>query len=312
MLYYINFVPPVIVQIIPIAVLLATISLFRKLSVNNEYVAMVGGGFSLKNMLIPLVISALIIGAVSFVIHNFIAPRAYFNQERIKAEKFVKADRPSRKIIKDINLIGKEDQLIYIKAYYIDKKIAKGITIIQNSADKLHEKRFMAASAEWNGRHWIFKEVNVFDRRTGYISEKTVFYPKIQIDIPIKPDDLLFSKNNPEIMSLSQLSSLSKRIVDKKSSFSRKLKVEYHYRFAFSFVSLVVLFVSVPFGLMQKRGPKFLSVGIGVVISLFYYIVLYILISFGKGKGFSPFLSAWGANFIFSAFAYVMFYITPK
>ena len=312
LIFYLNFIPPVVVQIIPIAILLAAISLFRKLACGNEYVAMVGGGFSLTNMLTPLIISVLLLECMSFFIEAVIVPKAYFNQERIKVERFVKADVPSREIKSKIRLKGRQYQKIYIEKYHIRKKTAEGITIIEGSKENLQKRRIMAEKAVWDGRKWIFEKVTVVDRSSGYVSEKTKRYPILYVDIPIKPVDLIMPKDNPEIMSFSELRFAAENISDKQDPFYRSLRVEYHRRFAFSFIGFIFLFLSVPFGLMQKRGPKFMSIGMGVVLGLLYYIVFFTFLSFGKGRDFSPFLAAWSANVIFVIFAFVMMYVTPK
>ena len=311
-IFYLNFIPPIMVNTIPIAILLTTVSLFRRLSSTNEYVAMISGGYSLRSMLIPLMISVMVLGLFSFIMHNFVVPRSYFNQERIKAERFVREDMPSKKILKDVSLLYSEDHLMFISEYHIGKKVAKNITTVESSGNDLQKKKIMAEKAVWNGQEWIFKNVKIFDRRGGYISERVDTFPVLVMDIPVKPADLIFSKNKQETMSLRQLWSSLRQFHDTTSTFYRVVHVEFHNRFAFSLTGLVIFLVAVPFGLMQKRGPKFLSVGIGVVIGLLYYVILSIFLSFGKG-GFLPALpSAWAANVIFMGISAVMLQFAPR
>lgn len=310
--YYLNFVPPVIVQTIPVAVLLSVISLFRRLSSSNEYVAMVGGGFSLTDMLKPLAVSIFCLSIFSFIVSDYMVPGSYFRQQKIKAERFYRADHSSKKILQKLYMSGKENQLVFIRSYDIVKKAMQNIVIIESGKDNLLQRKIIAAEGDWRGDGWVFKNVTVYDYSRGYISEKVETLTELFMDINTRPEDLILSKNTPDFMSTRQLKALSRRLPDENSDFRRILLVEYHYRYAFSFVGLVLLFVAVAFGLIQKRGPALLGVGAGILIGLFYYVLLSILLSFGKGGFLPPFVAAWGANFIFLIFSSVMIYITPK
>lgn len=311
-LYYLYYVPEAIVLTIPVAVLLASVSFFRKLASSNEYVAMVGGGFSLKDMLFPIVLSVLVLSLVSFIIDNVLIPRAYFHKKKIEAEKFVKKDSLHKKVLSRIRVLGKERQLVYMETYSVRDMTAEGITVIEKTEDSPIERKIMAEKARWNGHEWIFETVKVFDMRSGYIDEKTMSYPTLMVDIGIKPDDFIISRKNHRVMTLGELQSFSKKISDRKSPDYLELRVEYHKRFAFSFASIVILFISVPFGLMQKRGHKFLSIGIGVLIGLVYYVVQSLFWSFGRGGIVPPFIACWAANILFACAASVMLYVTPK
>jgi len=314
--YYLNFVPEVMVVTLPIAVLLASISFFRKLSSSNEYVAMVGGGYSLTDMLKPLVISVLIVSSFSFVLDSFVVPKTYYNIKKIRAEKFINKNDPHKKLVNEVHVVGKKDQHIHMASYNIEKKEAETITIMEfregSDKRKVMERKIMAEKARWNGNEWVLEKVKVFDQRAGYINEVIMEYPSMLTDLGVPPEGLLVSSSNPKAMSLGELRSYSNAIGDKNSKQYLGLRIELHKRFAFSFVPLAILLVAVPFGLMQKRGHKFLSIGIGIMIGLVYYLVLTVFWSFGRGGMIPPFLANWIPNLMFVGVAWIMIQITPR
>jgi len=314
--YYFNFIPELIVMIIPLSVLLASISFFKKISSNNEYVAMVQGGFSLANMMMPLSIFVLLLCFLGFWVQNVIVPHSYFRKKKIEIEHFVKKGDTHKKIINRVRVFSKKKDvinLIYIEKYFIDKKCVEGLTIIEKDAEKpIERKRIIAKSAKWNGREWILVDVTILDRSAGYIEEKKISRPSMMMELGVKPDDFILSKRNPKIMSLSDLKSIARQVKASESKEYYNLMVEYYKRYAFPFSSFILFIVSVPFGLMQKRGHKFLGIGIGIFIGLVFYLFQSVFWALGKGGIVNPFIASWAGNFIFLFLGAVFLKYAPK
>ncbi len=315
-LYYFNFLPELIVLIVPLSVLLSSIVFFRKISSNNEYMAMVQGGFPLYKMMFPIVLATMFLCIFVFVVQNYIVPGAYFRKKKIEVEHFIKKGDKHKKIIKRIRVFSKKrgkTNLIYIEKYNIKKKLAYDITIIVKDSKKAIEiKRIIAEKAKWNGGEWILENVTILDRSAGYIEEKKFSRPSLVIDFGATPNDFILPRRNPKTMYLSNLKEIALQLKSSRNKEYYEFVMEYYRRFAFPFSPIVLLFVSIPFGLMQRRGHKFLGIGIGIIIGLLFYVFQSVFWALGKGGIIHPIIANWSVNILFLLAGLVMVHFSPR
>ena len=131
-------------------------------------------------------------------------------------------------------------------------------------------------------------------------------------DIEEKPKDFLSQESSAEFMSYRKLKNYIERLSGSGAKIVRKLLVDLHYKIAFPFVSLVIIFLGVPFALSAAGTGKVASIGLSIVIGFFYYTVEALSIALGKRGTLPPFLSAWFANILFTAVAIMLMRRTPK
>ena len=72
--YYLNFIPYFVNLFSPLFTFIAVIYFTSKLSGKSEIVAMFNAGMSLYRMLLPYLLSAIMIGIMSFYLSNFLIP----------------------------------------------------------------------------------------------------------------------------------------------------------------------------------------------------------------------------------------------
>ena len=86
--YYFLTAPMVFIVCLPIAVLLSGMRVFRNLSIQNEYTALIMGGISLRKMLMPIMVSAFILSIISYYISGNIMPKTNLKRKIMQKEKF--------------------------------------------------------------------------------------------------------------------------------------------------------------------------------------------------------------------------------
>lgn len=74
--YYLNFIPYFANLFTPLFSFISVIFFTSKMAYNTEITAILAGGASFNRMLRPYVISAVIIGAMSFVLSGYVIPPA--------------------------------------------------------------------------------------------------------------------------------------------------------------------------------------------------------------------------------------------
>ena len=72
--YYLNFVPYFVNMFSPLFTFVAVIYFTSKLSINSELIAMLNAGLSFYRIMVPYIISAFLIGMLSFYLTNFMIP----------------------------------------------------------------------------------------------------------------------------------------------------------------------------------------------------------------------------------------------
>ena len=123
-----------------------------------------------------------------------------------------------------------------------------------------------------------------------------------------KPSDFKVMQKDAEKMGYFELRKYVKKIQSEGYDVTRYL-VELQGKIAFPLITLILVFIAVPFSLRSERsGGVMQSAGIGIFIGFSYWIVHAFSMSLGRSGMLPVFLSAWAANILFSAAAAVLFY----
>ncbi len=117
-------------------------------------------------------------------------------------------------------------------------------------------------------------------------------YEKV-INIPEKPNDFKVMQKDAEKMGYFELRKYVKKIQSEGYDVTRYL-VELQGKIAFPLITLILVFIAVPFSLRSERsGGAMESAGIGIFIGFSYWIVHAFSMSLGRSGMLPVFLSAW-------------------
>ena len=132
-LYYIFFLPYIVVLTLPVSMLLATMFSLGRLSTDNEITAMKASGISFYRILLPLFIFSLFMGFVIMVFAESIVPRANIYMDDIKSQGKEYKFTISRNREMDrsaVHLANDDGRIIYARSYQSKNKIARDVFII--------------------------------------------------------------------------------------------------------------------------------------------------------------------------------------
>jgi lipopolysaccharide export system permease protein len=306
--YYISFMPIIFVQTVPIAALLATVYMLNVLNKNNELTAVKACGISMHRLLMPAFIAAAVLGLFSFIANETLVPEGMIKAERIKSE-YIKASYAGPKnidIIEDLTFYGKKNQLVYAQKFSPEDETLQGIIIIERDNSRLRRK-ILSSRARWINNRWVFYDCIIyrFNKSGKSAGNPLVFKEKI-IKFLETPEAIQRYEFQTEYMSYKELKNHLSRLAGSNPKILNSMKTDLHFKTAVPFITLIIMFLGIPFALSTKRGGAMSGIGVSVLIGLIYYGSIYFVLALGRGGIMPPVIAAHFANVLFLAIAVIL------
>lgn len=303
--------PFMLVFIIPIAVLVATLTCFGRLSHDNEITAMRAGGISLYTVLRPLLIAVMTLSLFSYLLTDRIASNMHYNYRKLLAR--IGIENPAAALEEGTFIKRFKNFVIFI--YEIDKNKLKGIRIYQPQ-----EGRPTRTIIAQKGELISIPESGVIKLKLiqGTSDEPDPKDPskmyKLNFktyDLPLNTDNLQESNvpgKKPKDMTVRELRSEIERLGQAGIKATYPLSAEIHHKFAISMAGFVFLLIGVPLGITSRRSHRSVNYGLSLGIMALYWSVLIA----GKAiaqKGLAPpFLCLQTANCLVAAAGVFLFW----
>ncbi len=312
--YYAAFLPIIFVRTAPIAVLLSTLYVLGNLTKYNEITALKASGLNAWRLVLPFFFLGLIISIVTLLINDKVIPQANLISTTVKEEHLDKQKKAQdEKVIENIAIYGTHNRLIHVCKFYPKDVLLKEITILEQDENQRVTAKIQAKEAQWIKGRWTFFDCVVYNfDQGGQVIDEPSFFKKMIFDIEEKPKDFLRRESSAEFMSYRKLRSYIERLSGSGAKIVQKLLVDLHHKISFPFVSLVIIFLGIPFALSAQGTGKVASIGLCIVISFFYYTVEALSLALGKRGTIPPFLAAWFANILFTTVGVMLMRRTPK
>lgn len=292
-------VPSFLVFTIPMALLLAVLLAFGRLSSDNEIIVIKASGISLGQIMPPVLFSAFIAMCLALAASTVAVPwgnssfkKLSFNmlKQNITAtvrEKTFWDDIPGVVMYTD----QYDEQSRTLKGVIIhdgrnyDRPMtifAQGGTITGTSENQqlllsLHDGSIHIAGAKDLYRLVKFGEYSMTVGDSGDKSE-----------VPLNETDL-------------RLSELQLKIEDPISTGKNRIKfqLEYHSRFTFPFACIVFAVLAIPLGIQNRRSGKSGGFAVSISIILIYYVFISVARTIAERGILPPWLALWTPNILF-------------
>ena len=291
--------PEWLVQISPVAVLLATLFSLGGLARHNEFTAMKASGLSSYRILLPLLLLCLFLVLGSLLFSEVIVP--YANQRVDYIYNVKVKHRKIRDYQKQDNLViaGEEGRMYTIKYLDGEKKLMEEVSVDQFNKDFAMVNQIYAKKAIWKGNYWIFYDgvFRQFDPgETGTIREEKfkerVFY------LPERLDHFSRKQKKPNEMSYFELRDYIAKLTKNGIPAIRE-KVALHSKISFPFSSLIIMLVGIPFALQTSKSGKVMGFALSIFICFLYWGMFSVGKAIGENRVLPPVPAAWFANIIF-------------
>ncbi len=297
-IYYIYFIPYIIIIILPVATLMTTVFSIGLMARHNEIVALKALGYSLYRIMFILSIIGLLISMGSFFLAETVVIHTNRQIENIKNDYLNNRHSDSKRIIRDVIMQDPPDKIVSIESYNFNRQIANNVKI-ETYAEGTLISKIDTRLMKWNGNSWII--YSGYERKFGENNEKAKPITKQRkISLNFTPHQLYLSQIDPEQMSINELLWFVDR-VQKSGGEVHKWITQLNLRVSYPISNVIIILFSVPF--VYNRRKKSLAVGFGISLAICF--VYFGLIKIGQTMGekgeLNPFLAAWIGNFIWGA-----------
>jgi lipopolysaccharide export system permease protein len=296
-LFFVAKTPEIVSQAAPLSVLMATLLTLGTLSMNSELTAMRGCGIGLARITAPILAIALLISVLSLFLGELVLPRSYAQRTYVQ-EVLIEKKSPSM-YFRQHNIWHREEGMI-LRASLFDpgNQSLKGITLWELKDGNIPVRRTDAASGLLNEQGWVFQDAVVRELKGGEVAS-TRKYPRLQVALRLKPDDLKVLGKYSDSMTIAELSRYCEKLRAGGYDPTRYL-AQMHSRFSTPFGCVIMSFLGIPFALRGGRSSGLaFGIGLSLGIGFLYVIVNSVIISFGQIGLLPPVVAAWATNFIF-------------
>jgi lipopolysaccharide export system permease protein len=297
-LYLISKLPKWLMQILPMATLLALLFSLEDLSKKNEITAMKSAGINMWWIIIMFLIIGFIIGICDFTVREFIVPKTSLWSEIIKKEKIQKAQISVQTDFYDQIVVFPNNVKMTIGHINSQTNIMRNIAIEKYNNDFAIQRLIVAEKAIWKNGSWILKNGVVRNFKDSFWNE--IYFKNYNPKINITPENLSVKTMRCDSMNIREL----KKYIERLEIFGQitvNEKFILNARFASVFAHVIVMMIGIPFATgFVKKSSKLLSFTLALCATFAYWSTEAISKSLSENFILSPPIAAWLPNIIFS------------
>lgn len=295
--YFVFRIPMILSQILPAAVLLASLIACGYLSRHNEITAMKANGISLYRVSLPILLIAAGVCILVFLLSEWVTP---YTNERAEHIRLIEVQKQkSMGSFKQDQIWYRGQKGIYnFRLFDVQSRTLRGITIYYLDHEMNLLTRLDAERGEWQEGHWLFHNILIVSFPTGEFPTMTKVASQV-VDIPETPEDFKVVQKDVETMGYAELKRYISKLQTEGYDATRYI-VDLQGKIAFPLVSLILAVIGISFSLRSERsGGIAQGVGVGVIIGFSYWLVFAFGMSLGRSGTLPPIIAAWFGNIIF-------------
>lgn len=301
--FYLYRAPEVVVQVFPVALLLATFLALGQFNKFGELTAMRVAGRSLTSILLPVFAVGLASVGASLFLGEIVIPSANRERDRLYDEQIQKLKRETINERTDVTYLGEGGRIYYIRLYLVRERRMHEVSL-QEFVGGVLNRRIDAAEAMWDGRRWVF--VSGFVRTFESGSEVARPFERMAVDgIREIPESFAKESRKPAEMNFFELADYVRKLRASGARVANYL-VDLHLKLAFPLVNLVVVVIGASLATRLRTQSAAVGFGLSVAISFVYYAFMRTGQALGHNGAVPPYVAAWMGDLVFGAVAALM------
>lgn len=309
--YYLNFIPYYANLFSALFVFISVIFFTTKMADHSEIIALISAGISRRRLLVPYMVSAAIIAALTFYLGSEVIPRS--SVKRLAFENTYKKRNKNPTYAEKVQLQVEPGVIAYMEHFdgmsktgihfsldmFENKKLVSHLSANQAVYDTLSDVR----------NQWHLRDVTIRELRG--MREKITHYDLLDSVIRIEPQDFLFIRNQQETMTNAALKEYIEKQRDRGSGNLNIFEVEYYKRYASPFAAFILSTIGMSLSSRKRKGGMGFSLGIGIALSATYILLQGISATFSTNAGMHPALAAWMPNILYTLIAIYLYRKSP-
>lgn len=314
-------IPGLMVYAFPMAVLLAILLTFSRMSSECEMVAIRAAGVSFVRIIIPTLLFALLVSGLTFWISNSYAPYASKKSRQLSIiaiskkngsnpVSYTRVDKKTGKLqyaiaARNLDVNGQAGVMYDVTVTYYQEGVPNRIVFTPIA-------EYMLPREKGQRGHWVSHGSGGYSTPLGgmpqgiptpgvYVessSNNSLLSADALADIPENPLTLKYEKTDPNELTSDEIRAQLAELQtngDPKDE-SAKWLTRLAQRFATPFTCLVFALIGAPLGLRHHRTSSAVGLGISLLVIFAYYFFSVYLSTFGDSKSIPPLVAAWTPN----------------
>jgi len=326
---------PMVVFTFPMAMLLAALLAYGRLSAESELIAMLACGIPFLRTAVPAFVGGALVSATGLAMNEYVVPHAGRMGERLELRIVdrlrasgadIAPPRATRAfVVQDTDPDGQLARVVVARRFNLATRELGGVTLVQygKSPDGEREVKSLveAERAVWSGKHqWVFyngrlqliSPANTVRTqpasarqhgerdRLDEVHEVSSGFERLSIEIRKTPRQMMAQQRGADEMNFSELKETIRSLKEQGAAAKavREMEVELYNKLSIPFASMVFALVGAPLGLRRLRGGASVGLGLSVLIIFGYYILWHGMHVLGEGGQVPPLLASWLPNAI--------------
>lgn len=297
--FYFYQIPFQILQIIPIASLIASVVVFVLLNRGNEITAMRAAGMNPLQVSFPLIVGGTFLTILSFVISEAIVPKT------------------SQKMhyITEVQIEGNNDESSFNESHWIRNNLEFfNFSNYTPASQTLHQVKVMtmnpetftpqkaihAATARYlpETKKWVLNQVKFLEFNDQLLLESTKSQDHHIMPLPLEPEKLKVDRRQPNELSILELDELIAKNTDSGADVLG-FRIAWHIKWAYPFAALIISLIGLQFGYRSERTTETVkNIMLSFSIGISYWFILSAARALGSAGNLPPFLAGWSANIV--------------
>ncbi|NTW52872.1 MAG: LPS export ABC transporter permease LptG [Chlorobiaceae bacterium] len=295
-LFYLSGLPDTFLLTTPLSVLLASLFVTGKLSMQCELPALKSAGVSLARLMKPFLAVALLITCVNMLNSCLIAPSTYewskgFEKRHLKSKK---NDNEG-----PLHIRESRDRILTVGEIGPDRRSASFVSLEEFNGSSI-TTRIDADSMKFipSGKRWVF-----YNTKTRYFSAKgerlVTNTATDTLKLSLSKETFRMIDADPDEMNIVQHFNFIQQKEKSGLSGLERAKVKLQTKMALPFASIIIVLIGVPLSTKKKRSGLALEAAISLLIGFLYLGMSRTLSGIGYNGLIDPLLAAWLPNILF-------------
>jgi LPS export ABC transporter permease LptF/LPS export ABC transporter permease LptG len=297
--YYEALLPPILVDVLPFAFLVAALITVAGLVRSSEATAFLASGVSLYRLAAPLLILAATAGVILFLLAERVVPRASAESAALKAR--LKGVAPPPVATSNGWVRGQGGRFFAVDAYDPRTRGIAGLQMIEVDPATFRVRvRAAAAHAQvLPGRGFLAEQGWIRSFTDG--SDSLFLSPpgRFLLEAPEAAESLVAIQANPRQMTLAQL---ARFIAARRRAGGdvSELATSLHQKPATAVSVLLLTLVGLPLAFRFGRRGAVAGVGAAILLGLVYFFASGLFVKLGDTGALPPAAAAWSADVLFA------------
>ncbi len=306
--YYFNFIPYFVNLFSPLFTFIAVIFFTSKMASNTEIVAILNSGISFKRLLFPYLVSAVIIGLMTFYLTNFLIPKV--NVHRLAFEKEYIFNKSSSSET-NIHLQIEKGSYLYCESFDIANNTGYHFSIEKTNDNGMYFKltadqiSYDSLKNKWQIRNYIIRKIDG-------LNEKFMRGDVLDTLMNITPKDFSKKSKDIETMDYGQLRKFIKQEKLRGSDHIKFYEVEKYQRISYPFATIVLTLIGIAISSRKVRGGIGIHLAYGLIITFSFILFMKISTVFATFGNLPAFVSVWIPIVLFGILAMYLIKKAPK